>query len=142
MLAPGKIIDVRYEIIKNVEEDHHGAVYFAYHKNLKKQIIIKEIKDLSSSPEERNKTPLLIEKIRTFAKFDHPSIVKILDFFNIEENFYIIMDYIKGQSLENIMKFRNSEPFEEKEIIKYSIQLCKVLWFLHNQRPVPVIMGN
>ncbi|MEQ8220698.1 MAG: serine/threonine-protein kinase [Candidatus Eremiobacterota bacterium] len=143
MLNPGQILDVRYEVVNRIEEDSHGSVYVGNHVTLNKQIAIKEIMGHNLAPDVRhNITPVFIEKTRVFAKLDHVSLPKIMDFFPSGDHFYIIMDYIKGENVENFMKIRHSAPLEEKEAIKYIMDLCKVMWFLHNQKPVPLFMGN
>jgi len=142
MLNPGQILE-RYEVVNKIEEDGHGSVYLGNHVTLNKQIAIKEIMGHSLAPDARhNITPVFMEKTRVFAKLDHVSLPKIMDFFPSGDHFYIIMDYIKGENVENFMKIRHSAPLEEKEAIKYIIDLCKVMWFLHNQKPVPLFMGN
>lgn len=143
MLNPGQILDVRYEVVNKIEEDSHGSVYVGNHVTLNKQIAIKEIMGHSLAPDVRhNIIPVFIEKTRVFAKLDHVSLPKIMDFFPSGDHFYIIMDYIKGENVENFIKIRHSAPLEEKEAIKYIMDLCKVMWFLHNQKPVPLFMGN
>ncbi len=143
MLNPGQILDVRYEVLHKIEEDSHGSVYLGTHVTLNKQIAIKEIMGHTLDPDvRRNITSVFIEKTRTFAKLDHVSLPKIMDFFPSGDHFYIIMDYIKGEHVDNFMKLRHSAPLEEKEAIRYIIDICKVMWFLHNQKPVPLFMGN
>ncbi len=143
MLNPGQILDVRYEVVNKIEEDSHGSVYLGNHVTLNKQIAIKEIMGHTMAPDaRRNVTSVFIEKTRTFAKLEHVSLPKIMDFFPSGEHFYIIMDYIKGENVENFMKLRHSAPLEEKDAINYIIDICKVMWFLHNQKPVPLFMGN
>lgn len=143
MLNPGQILDVRYEVVNKIEEDSHGSVYTGNHVTLNKQIAIKEITGNTLGPDEkRNMTTVFIEKTRTFAKLEHVNLPKIMDFFPSGDHFYIIMDYIKGENVESFMKLRHSAPLEEKEAVKYIIDICKVMWFLHNQKPLPLFMGN
>ena len=143
MLNPGQILDVRYEVVSKIEEDSHGCVYLGNHVTLNKQIAIKEITGHTLGPDEkRDVTPVFIEKTRTIAKLEHVNLPKIMDFFPSGDHFYIIMDYIKGENVENFMKLRHSAPLEEKEAIKYTIDICRIMWFLHNQKPIPIFMGN
>lgn len=143
MLNSGQILEARYEVVNKIEEDGHGFVYAGHHVTLNKQIAIKEITgDTIGQNEKGEIISVFIEKTRTFAKLEHVSLPKIMDFFPSGNHFYIIMDYIKGENVENFMKLRHSSPLEEKEAIKYAIDICKVMWFLHNQKPLPLFMGN
>lgn len=144
MLQPGTILEIRYKVEKIIDHDEeNGSVYMGIHLNLKKQIIIKEINAREMVEHTRQMvTPVFMQKSRTFAKFEHPSIPKIIDFFPANNMFYLVMDFLEGKTIDSSMKLRNSRPFGEKNIIKYGIGLCKVLWFLHNQQPSPVILGN
>jgi serine/threonine protein kinase len=143
MLNSGQILEARYEVVNKIEEDSHGSVYLGNHVTLNKQIAIKEITgNTIGSDEKREIISVFIEKTRTIAKLEHVSLPKIMDFFPSGDHFYIIMDYIKGENVENFMKMRHSAPLEEKEAIKYAIDICKVIWFLHNQKPLPLFMGN
>jgi serine/threonine protein kinase len=48
------------------------------------------------------------------------------------------MEYIKGKSLEDILKDR-TKPFEEEKALRLGIQICEILCYLHNLSPEPVI---
>ncbi|RJR12091.1 hypothetical protein C4588_02695 [Candidatus Parcubacteria bacterium] len=143
MLEPGQTLEVRYKVVKIIEKDDLTAVYLGKHINLKKPIIIKEINGTSLVPATRQMvTPIFTQKSREYAKLQHPSITNIIDFFPMEESFYLVYEHIEGKTFKASMGERGSLPYSEKEVIEYGIQICKPLWFLHNQKPNPILLGN
>ena len=143
MLEPGSVLEVRYKIIKTLNKNDVSFVYLGKHLNLKKPVVIREVDGSSLVSATREMIgPIFTEKSRTYAKLNHPSIPKILDFFPLNEFFYLVFEFVEGKTLKSLMGERGSNPLSEKEILNYAIKICKPLWFLHNQKPNPIVLGN
>ena len=56
---------------------------------------------IDDSPSRYKKT---IKEINLLKKLDHPNIVKYYDYFEDEENIYIIMEYLEGCTLKQYIK--------------------------------------
>jgi hypothetical protein len=67
---------------------------------------------------------------------DHEGIPKAVDCFTAGGYSYLIRDYMKGSTLDQLVKARGT--LSMREILDVSMQLCNVLSYLHNQTP-PVI---
>jgi serine/threonine protein kinase len=63
-----------------------------------------------------------------------------MDYFEDGGKHYLVMDYIEGQTLDELLEGR-SEPFPEAQITDWAHQLCGVLEYLHNQ-PQPIIFRD
>ena len=79
----------------------------------------------------------LLAEPNILKKLNHPSLPRIIDIEEDENNLYIIEDYIDGVSLDRQLKEKKN--FDENTVINWAKQLCDVLIYLHNQKPNPII---
>ena len=64
---------------------------------------------------------------------EHPALPKMIDYAEREEFCYIIMEYIRGKSLEDLLK--TGRTFSLEEILKITDTVLKVLDYLHSRKP-------
>jgi serine/threonine protein kinase len=81
------------------------------------------------------------ESIRSFSeefdllvKLQHPNLPRYFDIFEYEDNGYLVMELIPGQSLEQVLN-RQGSALAEPQVLGYAVQLCDVLTYLHQQKP-------
>ncbi len=67
----------------------------------------------------------------------HPNIVSIQDYFQEHGNYFLVMEYVKGDNLQRLLRKRG-EPFNEKQVIEWTNTILDVLHYLHSHKP-PVI---
>ncbi|MDD4495478.1 MAG: serine/threonine-protein kinase [Eubacteriales bacterium] len=70
-------------------------------------------------------------------RLDHPSLPKIFDVVEESDSIYIIMEYIKGISLDKLLAEQGR--VEENTVVKWSLTICDVLRYLHEMEPSPII---
>ncbi len=70
------------------------------------------------------------------ARLHHPALPSLYDYFFEDGYWYMVMDYIPGQTLT--MYLRQHGPLPPLEALNYAIQLCDVFDYLHKQTP-PII---
>ncbi len=75
------------------------------------------------------------------ATLEHPSIPRIYDYFSQNERSYLILEFIEGKDLESMLVESNAF-FTEAQVVKWAIELCDVLDFLHNHKPDPIIFRD
>jgi len=75
----------------------------------------------------------------TLEKLRHSAIPRVTNFFCFNDKWYLVMDYIEGENLGQVMKRRGK--IGEKEALNWFYQLCDVLGYLHNQNP-PVVFRD
>lgn len=73
---------------------------------------------------------------RILANLRHPNLPRVQDFFVADGRQYLVMDYIEGNSLEDIVRKRG--PLPAQEAIKWMSQIMEAVKFLHSQNP-PII---
>lgn len=74
------------------------------------------------------------------ARLDHPNLPKVSDYFSEDELDYIVMDYVAGKNLKELMDEarRNGRFLVEAEVLSWARQLCDALEYMHSQDP-PVL---
>ena len=135
----------KYKIEKVLGQGGFGITYLASQELLERKVCIKEyfFKDSCSRTSTGevilgtvgNKDLVerflnkFIKEARTISKLEHPNIIRILDVFMENGTAYYVMDFIEGESLEEIVKRRGALP--EHEAISYIKQVANALDYLH-----------
>jgi len=141
-LSIGKILNNRYLVIKGIAGGGFGTVYLVRDLNLPdKYWALKEMQQTEYGDNEIFKRSFKVEA-EMLSRLDHPSIPRISDFFIEDNKLYLIMDYVKGETLKSkIKKIKKSELFSEDLAIKWAIDICNVLEYLHT-REEPVVFRD
>ncbi|MGV8118650.1 MAG: serine/threonine protein kinase [Candidatus Xenobiia bacterium LiM19] len=71
-------------------------------------------------------------------RLNHPGIVKVLDCFDEDGYLYIVLEFIEGKSLGEILHVGGIDFIEESLLDKWSLQLYDIFEYLHSQNP-PII---
>lgn len=122
----GDIFLNRYKIIKKLGEGGMAAVYLAENLNLGKIVAIKKM--LSNIQFNDDYIRRFKQEAKSQARLDHPNICNIIDF-DID-SMTIIMQYIDGKPLENMIK-NTSE--NEKQALNIMRGILNGLNFAHQQ---------
>jgi YVTN family beta-propeller protein len=141
-LAPGTLLNNRYQIKKVITFSEDGGVYLA--RDLKvtdKNWIVKELIPASELDEEtlNARRTLFTEAVESAMQFDQPSLPRILDQFSEARREYVVMEFVDGVTLQTLCDM-SVNPLPEKQILNWSLQICDALIYLHN-RPKPFIFG-
>lgn len=75
------------------------------------------------------------------ANLRHQSIPRIYDYFIHNDRAYLVMEYIQGQDMDNILA-EVSGFFPEDQVVAWGIELCDVLHYLHSHEPEPIIFRD
>jgi serine/threonine protein kinase len=99
----GKTIG-NYEITSELARGGMGAVYRGRHLHLPREVVVKSILLGAYSPSAQEH---LRARFRREAfvqsQLDHPNIVRVYEFFAAEENYYLVMEYVSGMSLRDLL---------------------------------------
>ena len=94
----GKILGGRYRIDELLGQGGMSAVYKGYDPNLKRIVAIKIIHaHLANDPKFIVRFK---EEAAAVASLRHPNIVQVHDFNNEGETYYMVMEYLVGETLE------------------------------------------
>jgi serine/threonine protein kinase len=142
-LAPDTVLRSRYKIIELVGQGGMGAVYRAEDLRLEgRQCAIKEIRfEPGASPSTLKQAQEQFHReASVLARLDHPNLPKVSDYFSAGERDYLVMDFVSGPDLKEIVDdARRQDRFlDESLVLVWAEQLCDALEYLHSQDP-PVL---
>ena len=126
-------LNQRFENIMRFGEDNIWVFYKAASKSLKRKVVINVIKDDFSR--NQNAIARFIKEIQSISKFQHKGIVKVSDV-NMDSLFYIVMEYIDGESL---MSMKSKKEFSWQDVIRIAIDICDAIKCAHKHG---IIHGN
>ena len=123
----GNVLKERYCIVEQIGHGGGGSLYLAKDMELGICRAVKEI------PIAKKKEARLMQHL------EYPAIPKIIDYVETGEYCYLIMEYIKGQSLGELL--RSGKRFSLREILALGKEIARVLEYLHSRKP-PVCYGD
>jgi hypothetical protein len=128
----GRKIGGRYQIDSLLGQGGMSAVYRATDPNLRRMVAIKLIHThLSVNPNFVNRFK---EEAAAVARLRHPNIVQVHDF-NIDgETYYMVMEYLMGETLQARLKRLNAAQryMPYSEVLRFCTQLCEATGYAHN----------
>src|SRR4030095_5230915 len=113
----------KYQILSNLGSGGFGTVFLAKDAWIDKKVAIKVPHRQSGAFADR------LEEPRLLAALDHPNIVGIVTAERVEGVFFIVMDYIKGESLEAVLDREKS--LDLPRALNYIVQLLKGVEHAH-----------
>ncbi len=141
-LTTDTILQERYKIVNLIQKGPASRMYKAFDTKRSKSVFVKELIATYTDPSLRHQA---IEQFKSEAKIlfklKQENLPKFEDYFDYEENRYLIIEYIEGNRLNNIVESQ-SGFLDEQQVIKWGIELCDSLGYLHNLKPNPVIFRD
>ena len=111
MITKGQKINDRYEIIRSIGEGGMANVYLGYDTILDRNVAIKILRgDLSS--DEKFVRRFQREALSA-SSLAHPNIVEMYDVGEDDGIYYIVMEYVEGKTLKQLLKKRGSLTLSE-----------------------------
>lgn len=122
----------RYQILEEAGKGGNGRVYKVWDLHLEKEWAMKILEGnslgFSMSGEEGK-----VDELQVLKRISHSNFPRVVDAFEEDDRKVLIMDYIKGVTLEEIIQ---KGPMKEKEILTILQQVCEAILYLHHQTPV------
>ncbi|MDD5980499.1 MAG: Stk1 family PASTA domain-containing Ser/Thr kinase [bacterium] len=128
MIVKGQKINDRYEVIKTIGEGGMANVYLARDVILDRNVAVKVLRgDLST--DEKFVRRFQREALSA-SSLSHPNIVEIYDVGEDDGNYYIVMEYIDGKNLKQLLKKRGN--LTVSEVIDIMLQITSAMSVAHD----------
>ena len=132
-IAPGQVVNGRYQIIRRLGQGGFGAVYLAHDLNLDRPCALKE--NLETSSEVMRQ---FMREAQLLANLSHPNLPRVIDYFVLPgEGQYLVMDYVEGEDLQEMLD-RSEQALPVVQAVNWIGQVCDALTYLHRHDP-PII---
>src|SRR5258707_39883 len=120
MAAPTTI--ARYEILNRIGRGGMGALYLARDPKIDRLVAVKV---LHADLEGDDMRVRFDREARSAGAMNHPNIVTIFDYGVFEDSPYIVMEYLRGETLAEVIKRKAPMPLRDK--LSLLEQLCRGL---------------
>jgi WD40 repeat protein len=142
LLVQQHMLKSRYRILAQIGKGGFGAVYKAADTLFgNRTLAIKEMSQSSLNPQELHETTAAFKReAQLLAGLTHPNLPRIYEQFSETGRWYLVMDYIEGETLEVYLdKMGGKLPLDK--VLDIGTQLASVLEYLHSHRP-PIIFRD
>ncbi len=128
MIMKGQKINDRYQIIKSIGEGGMANVYLAYDTILDRNVAVKVLRgDLA---QDEKFVRRFQREALSASSLNHPNIVEVYDVGEDNGSYYIVMEYIEGKHLKELIKKRGK--LTVSEVIDIMSQICDGLAVAHD----------
>ena len=135
-LRAGDLVAGQYEVAGCLAFGGLGWVYLARDLNVSRRwVVLKGLLDAGDP----DAAQAAIAEREFLARVEHPLIVKIYNFVEHEGAGYIVMEYVGGSSLKDLLKRRRdaaggvSDPLPVDQAIAYVVEILPAFQYLHDQ---------
>jgi serine/threonine protein kinase len=143
LLPPGHVLRARYTINSLLGQGGMGAVYKIQDEQFNGRMLA--LKELVPNQLSTQKLSHAVAQFQTeaqlLASLTHPHLPRIYDSFTEDERWYLVMDYIEGQTLEQYVSTMPAGRLSLDATLAIGIQLASVLNYLHT-RPTPIVFRD
>ncbi|HMF55177.1 MAG TPA: serine/threonine-protein kinase, partial [Pyrinomonadaceae bacterium] len=132
MIAPNTLLQNRYLVVNQVGQGGMGAVYIATDQRFGSMVALKETFFTDASMRKAfEREARLLNHLR------HGALPKVIDHFAEEDGQFLVMEFIPGDDLSEMLKGRG-DAFPVSKVLDWADELLDALDYLHTQEP-PVI---
>jgi len=128
----GKFIN-DYEIDEVVDKGGMSTVFLGVHRRLKRKAAIKMLNPvLATNPSyvERFKNEALL-----LSMLNHPNIIALYDYVENDAGYFLITEYVEGQTLDNYID-EVTGPMPESKAIKLMLQILDAIGHIHSRNVI------
>jgi serine/threonine protein kinase, bacterial len=139
--TPALVLMKRYQIMHELGRGAMGTVFLARDSVDNELKAVKEFRPSCASPRERIQFEKLFKREATILRsLRHSNLPSVSDFFEEGGRLYLVMEYVEGRSLLQILESLGTGLPEDK-VLLWAITIAEVLRYLHNQYP-PIIFRD
>lgn len=133
MLDSGKVVQGRYRVVRLLGQGGMGSVYRAWDLRLKVPVALKELRPQPGLDAETlsGLREQFEQEASVLARLIHPHLVRVTDYFEEGGNAYLVMDFVDGRSLADLISKEGSQ--NETKTVEWTRQLLDALAYCHAQ---------
>ncbi len=133
----------RYIIVSKVGAGGFGSVYKARDiQSGDRLVAIKEVSLLGLHPQAMIEVTTAFQReVSVLSQLDHPNLPRLYEHFQNPDHWYLVMDFIAGETLEQYQSKAPNRRLLLSEVLDIGLQLCIVLDYLHSQQP-PIVFRD
>lgn len=143
LLSTQAMLKQRYLIMGQAGRGGFGAVYRASDLAFGNRLVaVKEMSQSTLNAQElQEATAAFNQEALLLAGLTHPNLPRIYEQFTEHGRSYLVMDFIEGQTLEDILTQLGGQRMPLEKVFDIVLQLCSVLEYLHTRQP-PIIFRD
>jgi serine/threonine protein kinase len=124
----GKTI-LNYKILSLIGSGGMGSVYLAQHTQVDRKVAIKVL--LPQFLENEEIKQRFKNEASTLAHLHHPKIVGLFDYFEDDSGMYLVMEYVEGKQLDDVIRYETG-PMPEEKALNIITQILQAFSYAHH----------
>lgn len=144
-LPPQTVLSNSYMVERILSGGGQGTAYLASVMpgaevpNMPSQVVIKEFILPSNDRGLQKATDGLVKEVSILRRISHPKIVRLYDFFIEDMRGYLVIEFIDGETLRQLVA--RTGPLDDARVAQIGVSLCDSLTYLHELSP-SIIHGD
>jgi eukaryotic-like serine/threonine-protein kinase len=131
--ASPTLLNERFRLVYKLGAGGMGSVWLAEDQLLERSVALKELIPHAGATDLPERRARALQEARAMARVRHQAIVPIHDVFFIDDDPWIVMEYISGRSLHDIIK---QQTLDERSIARIGLQVLRGLVAVHRANVV------
>lgn len=128
--VPGKVIDGRFEILRELGSGFFGQVFLAKDLSLEREVAIKILNKFFENDSQSTNFQRFRREALVLSKLNHKNIASVFNFSETEDGeYYLVMEYLVGQSLADLLKSGRGLPLMQG--LKLAQQVAQAMDYAH-----------
>ena len=135
MLSNGTMLS-RYRIESFLGEGQSGMVYLAFDTAIERTVAIKCLKTMASRRKaagEDDQINILFKEAKVIGQLNHPHIAAIFDMGTEGTLPYIVMEYVRGESLKSRLAGTKTDRPTVPQILDFIVMVARALHYVHQR---------
>ncbi len=121
----------KYELVATLGTGSFGTVYLVRHR------ILECLRAIKVTPKTSGLADSILSEARLLKSLNHPGIPTIYEIEEDNDYYYLIEEYIEGETLEEFLL--NQKHISHNTFYNFCTQICGIFCYLHNFRPEPIL---
>jgi serine/threonine-protein kinase len=122
----------RYQLLAHLGQGGMGNVYLAAsigRASIHRLYVVKELHPVLAAS--RDARQLFLNEARLTTRFGHPNVVQTYEILEEEDGYYLVMEYIEGQTLSTVLEVAGREFFSERMLVRVVMATLDGLHYAH-----------